>query len=74
MSCCSHGVHAGLEFSMSGLTIVLYKGSITSLEWFEKKRRIIPSLWLAFLHIDAICLVGFKSFEMIMPRSFCSDT
>ena len=41
---------------------------------FEKYLRIIPILWLAFFVISCICFRGWRSSDIITPKSLCSWT
>ena len=55
-----------------GLTIDLYSVLILILSNFVKQRFTRPEILFAFVHTPSTCFLGFRSFDTLIPRSFCS--
>ena len=55
-----------------GLTIDLYSVLILFLSNFVKHRFTRPEILFAFVQTPSTCFLGFRSFDSMIPRSFCS--
>ena len=74
-ACLSWAVHGDQTTDPSsnmGLTIDLYSVLILFLSNCVKQRFTRPEILFACVHTLSTCFLGFKSFDTMIPRSFCS--
>ena len=69
-----HGDQTKDPYSNMGLTINLYSVLILFLSTFVKQRFTRPEIMFACvgIHTLSTCFLGFRSFDTMIPRSFCS--